>query len=121
MCFNIITMNYTILLLVKATPQWLTLPRTQRDQFVQTEVRAVLDKFSDQCSIRLFDCDFTHAQVSDFMIIETGNLEQYGYLTGYLRESKTLAVPYFEIKDIIIGVPNNFRGSMNIDDIVQAG
>ncbi|SKA47671.1 Darcynin, protein of unknown function [Chitinophaga eiseniae] len=114
-------MNYTIILLVKATPQWLTLPRPERDLFVQTEVRAVLDKFADQCSIRLFDCDFTHAHVSDFMIIETTNLEQYSYLIGYLRESKTLAVPYFEIKDIIVGVPNNFRGPMNIDDIRQAG
>lgn len=121
MCFNISTMNYIIILLVKATPQWLTLPRTQRDQFVQTEVRPILDKFAGQCSVRLFDCDFTHAQVSDFMIIETTNLEQYAYLIGYLRESKTLAVPYFDIKDIIVGVPNNFRGSMDIDDIRQAG
>ncbi|MBC9909629.1 darcynin family protein [Chitinophaga varians] len=114
-------MQYTIILLAKATPQWLTKSRSERDQFVTTEVRPILDKFSDQCSVRLFDCDFTHAAVSDFMIIETSNLEHFGYLVGYLRESHTFAAPYFDVKDIIIGVPNNFRGSMNVDDIRKAG
>ena len=112
-------MNYTIILLAKATPQWLTKSRSERDQFITTEVRPILDKFSDQCNVRLFDCDFTHAAVSDFMIIETANLEHFGYLIGYLRESHTFAAPYFDVKDIIIGVPNNFRGSMNVSDIVS--
>ncbi len=121
MCFNFTIMHYTIILTAKATAQWLTKSRPERDHFLETEVRPVLDKFADQCSVRLFDCDFTHAQVSDFMIIETDNLEHFGYLIGYLRESKTFAAPYFDVKDIIIGVPNNFRGPMNIDDIRKAG
>ncbi|WP_212004494.1 darcynin family protein [Chitinophaga sp. HK235] len=110
-------MNYTIIILINATPQWLTLPRKERDRFVQNEVNPIFDKFADKCKVKLFDSDFTCAGVSDFVIIETGNLEDFGYLMGYLRESKTFAVPYFEVKNIITGVPNNFRGSLDIADI----
>lgn len=110
-------MNYTILVLVNASHAWLSLKREERDLFVEKELQPVLQKYSDTCEIDIFDCDFTHASVSDFLIIKTTNLSDWGYLMGYLRESKTFAAPYFEVKDIVIGVPNNFRGSMNIDDI----
>lgn len=112
-------MQYTILILVKASHPWLSMPRAERDLFVENEIRPILSKYSDSCSIRLFDCDFTNAEVSDFFIIETADLIQYGYLIGYLRESKTLAVPYFEIKNIVIGVPNNFRGSMEVAKLIE--
>ena len=110
-------MEYTILILVNATNQWLLLPRKDRDSFVEKELQPVFEKFSSSCKIRLFDSDFTHSRISDFLIIETDNLKEYGYLIGYLRESKTFAIPYFEIKDLIIGVNNNFRGSLNIQNI----
>jgi len=110
-------MNYTILLLVNATSSWLSLSRTQRDHFVENELRPILTKYSRSCTISLFDCDFTNPNVSDFMIVETEDLKEFGFMMGYLRESKTFATPYFEIKELIVGVPNNFRGSMDIADI----
>ncbi len=110
-------MQYTIVILVKASHKWLSMPRVERDAFVAGEIRPILNKYSDSCSIRLFDCDFTHPDISDFFILETADLVQYDYLIGYLRESATFAVPYFEVKNIVIGVPNNFRGSMNLEDV----
>lgn len=110
-------MKYTILILVNATSQWLLLPRSARDAFVENELQPILKKFSSSCNIRLFDSDFTHSKISDFLIIETDDLNEYGYLIGYLRESKTFAAPYFEIIDLIIGVNNNFRGSLDIQDV----
>lgn len=110
-------MQYTILILAKASHQWLSMTRTTRDQFIENELRPLLGHFSTAMTIKLYDCDFTHAAISDFIILETSDLEKFGYLVGYLRESKTFAVPYFEVKDIVIGVPNNFRGSIDIADI----
>jgi hypothetical protein len=110
-------MTYTILILVNATPAWLTLSRIERDRFVEHELRPILGKYAHSCTIRLFDCDFTNPDVSDFMIVETAEMKDFGFLMGYLRESGTFAVPYFEIKNLIIGVPNNFRGSIGIADV----
>ncbi|MFP3597000.1 darcynin family protein [Chryseobacterium sp. SIMBA_029] len=110
-------MNYAIIILVNATSQWLSLSRTERDTFVDKELNGIFKKFKRTCNVKLFDSDFTNASVSDFMIVETDSLEQFGYLMGYLRESKTFAKPYFEVKDLIIGVPNKFRGSMDIQDV----
>jgi len=111
-------MTYTILVLANTTPSWLCLSRTERDHFVENEIRPILTKYAHSCTVRLFDCDFTNPGISDFMIIETKNMAEFGYMMGYLRESKTFAVPYFEIKDLIIGVPNNFRGSLDLANIV---
>ncbi|MBB6129534.1 darcynin family protein [Mucilaginibacter lappiensis] len=110
-------MKYTILILVNATGQWLTLPRAERDAFVENELRPIFKKFKTNCNIRLYDADFTHAHISDFLIVETDNLEDHAYLMGYLRESKTFAIPYFEVKELVVGVANNFRGSLAIEDI----
>ncbi|WP_428330584.1 darcynin family protein [Mucilaginibacter sp.] len=113
-------MEYTILILVNATNQWLSLPRAERDEFVEKELQPILKKYSSSCNVKLYDSDFTHPAVSDFLIIETNDLKEYGYMIGYLRESKTFAVPYFEIKDLIVGVNNNFRGSLSIGNIVKS-
>ncbi|HVI43213.1 MAG TPA: darcynin family protein [Chitinophaga sp.] len=113
-------MKYTILILVNATNQWLSMPRHERDVFVETEVRPIFDKYRDACDIKLFDADFTNSNVSDFLIVETSDMNAFGYMIGYLRESKTFAVPYFSIRELIIGVPNNFRGSLSIGDITGA-
>jgi Darcynin, domain of unknown function len=110
-------MNYTILILVNATPQWLSLQRSERDHFVETELQPIFAKYGHSCNIRLFDSDFTNPGVSDFIIVETEDLKEFGFMMGYLRESKTFAAPYFDIKDLIVGVPNNFRGSLDIADI----
>lgn len=110
-------MRYTIVILLNATPLWLSKSRAERDEFVNVELGPVLNHFSASCKVSLFDSDFTHAKVSDFMLVETDELETYGLMMGYLRESATLAAPYFVIQELVVGVANNFRGSMEIADL----
>ncbi|NSL88698.1 darcynin family protein [Chitinophaga solisilvae] len=111
-------MEYTILVLVNATSLWLSMPRTERDSFVEKEVRPILNHFSDRCNIRLYDADFTNAAISDFLIVETNDLSAFGFMMGYLRESKTFAAPYFTVQQLVVGVANNFRGSMDVKDLI---
>ncbi|WP_460472866.1 darcynin family protein [Emticicia fontis] len=100
---------YTILVLMNATPQWLSLARDQRSEFFKKQVMPIFQKVGQAVEVKLFDSEYFHAKVSDFMIISTGNLDQYKLLIEFLRDSKIYGVPYFEVIDIIIGQENLFE------------
>ena len=100
---------YTILVLMNATPQWLSLTREQRSQFFEKQIMPIFQKVGQLVEIKLFDSEYFHAGVSDFMIISTENLNQYKLLIELLRDSKIYGVPYCEVVDIIVGQENLFE------------
>ena len=100
---------YTILVLMNATPQWLSLSRDKRAVFFEKEVMPIFMKVGETIEVRLFDSEYFHSTVSDFMIIEAQNLHDYQELIERLRDTKIYAEPYFEIKDIILGQQNRFE------------
>lgn len=100
---------YTILVLMNATPKWLSLTRDQRSQFFEKQVMPIFQKVGQSVETKLFDSEYFHAKVSDFMIITTTDLNQYKLLIELLRDSKIYGVPYFEIVDIIVGQENLFE------------
>jgi folate-dependent tRNA-U54 methylase TrmFO/GidA len=102
-------MKYTILLLMSATPAWLKLNREQRAVFFEQKIAPIIQKFSKELDVRLFDSEFFHAAVSDYMMVETDNLDAYADFIEYLRDTEIYSVPYFELKDIITGVENRFK------------
>jgi len=100
---------YTILVLMNATPIWLSLTRDERSEFVEKELTPIFVRVSETVNIRLFDSEYFHSSVSDFMIVTTTNLDDYKLLIELLRDTKIYGVPYFEIKDIIVGQENLFE------------
>lgn len=100
---------YTILVLMNATPQWLSLTRDQRSQFFEKQVMPIFQEVGQSVDVKLFDSEYFHAKVSDFMIITTSHLNQYKLLIELLRDSKIYGVPYFEIVEIIVGQENLFE------------
>ena len=100
---------YTILMLMNATPQWLSLTREQRANYFEKSVLPSFQEVSKTVKVRLFDSEYFHAKVSDFMIVETASLNDYQQLIERLRDSKIYGAPYFEIKDIIVGQENRFE------------
>ena len=100
---------YTILVLMNATPKWLSLTRDERSEFVEKELTPIFVRVSKTVSVRLFDSEYFHSSVSDFMIVTTTNLDDYKLLIELLRDTKVYAAPYFEIKDIIVGQENLFE------------
>ena len=105
--------TYTVLLLMNATAGWLALSRQQRADYVEEHLLPLFGKFSHSCRVRMYDSEYFHAAVSDFLIIDTDNLKEYGYLMEHLRDSKVYAEPYFEVKDIIVGQENAFKDFEN--------
>ena len=100
---------YTILILMNASYQWLSLTREERSKFVEKELTPIFTRVSKTVSIQLFDSEYFHASVSDFMIVNTTSLDDYKMFIELLRDTKVYGTPYFEIKDIIVGQENLFE------------
>lgn len=100
---------FTIIVLMNATPQWLSLTRELRADFFEKSVAPVFKSVGNTVSVRLFDSEYFHASVSDFMIISADDLNDYQELIERLRDTKIYGTPYFEIKDIIVGQENRFE------------
>lgn len=100
---------YTVLVLMNATPQWLSLSRDDRSKFFEKELLPIFGKVSQTVDVQLFDSEYFHATVSDFLIISTTELDDYKLLIEMLRDTKVYGVPYFEIVDIIVGQEEMFQ------------
>jgi len=100
---------YTILVLLNATPQWLSLTREQRSTFFEEELTPIFLKVKSTTNVRMFDSEYFHSSVSDFIMINTTSLDDYKLLIECLRDTKIYSAPYFQIKDIIVGQENLFE------------
>ena len=100
---------YTILVLMNATSDWLSLSREARSQFFEKNIQPIFIEKSKSVSVKLYDSEYFHAQVSDFMILETRDLDDYKFIIEKLSDTKIYGIPYFQIKDIIIGQHNFFE------------
>lgn len=100
---------YTILVLMNATPEWLSLNRDERSEFVEKELTPIFVRVSETVTVQLFDSEYFHASVSDFMVVTTTNLDDYKMFIELLRDTKVYGAPYFEVKDIIMGQENLFE------------
>jgi hypothetical protein len=98
--------KYTILLLLKATPKWLCKTREERTDFFNKIILPLFDKFKTTQLVKFFDSEYYNAKVSDFLIIETTDLNNYQYFIELLRDTEIYSVPLFEVVDIIPGSEN---------------
>jgi hypothetical protein len=100
---------YTILVLMNATPAWLSLSRDDRSKFFEKAVAPAFVKAGESVRVRMFDSEYFNARVSDFLVIETMSLDNYKLLIELLRDTKIYSEPYFQIVEIIPGQENLFE------------
>lgn len=100
---------YTILVLMNATCEWLSLTREERSSFFNKELAPIINRVSQTVNVRMFDSEYFHSTVSDYMIVTTTELDDYKLLIELLRDTKVYGAPYFDIKDIIVGQENLFE------------
>ncbi|RVT97220.1 hypothetical protein EOD41_19650 [Mucilaginibacter limnophilus] len=100
---------YTILLLMNATPQWLSLTREQRSDFLEDQLMPIFGKVAKTVNVKMFDSEYFHSKISDFLIVTTHELHDYKLMVEMLRDTKIYGVPYFQITDIIVGQENLFE------------
>lgn len=100
---------YTILVLMNATPKWLSLTRDERSKFFEKEIMPVFQRVAKTVKAGFYDSEYFSSSVSDFMIVNTTSLDDYKLLIELLRDTKIYSAPYFEIKDIIAGQETLFE------------
>jgi len=102
-------MKYTILLLLKASPKWWGMSKEYRTKLFNQFLFPVLASYADHIHVQVFNAEAFHAQVSDFFVVETTNIEQYYQFLQELKSTKVFADEFFELHDIVMGAENGFR------------
>ncbi len=102
-------MNYTILILYRATHHSLALTRQQRNEFFSSEILPIVQQFEGRLTVRFFDSEAFHATTSDFLIINCEELQDYYYFMEYVRDTALFSKLYIELNDIITGIENGFQ------------
>ncbi len=101
--------SYTILLMMTATPAWLSLSREERGAFNTNVVEPLLGRYAERVQVRFFDAEAFAARCSDFVIFTALDLKAYYFLIEELRDTAMFAAPYFVVNDVIIGLENGYR------------
>jgi hypothetical protein len=99
--------RYTYFMLVRTTPQWLSLSRDARMTFADKVFKPVVGKFP-AVSLRYFDAEAFNARCTDVLMWETTDPAQYNFMVDALRDTPMYGVPYFEIVDIIGAVEDSY-------------
>lgn len=102
-------MQYTILILLKALPAWLAMSREERNGFTEKTLVPIFEKYAEALHISYHDSEAFHAEISDFMIIKTTDMKSYYFFIEELRDTPVFARPYFELKDLIMGLEDGYK------------
>jgi hypothetical protein len=101
--------EYTIVMSYSFSNEWLAKPRAERRAFEEQHLFPILMKYSDKLKRRSYDADAFQTHTSDFMIIETEDLDAYYFMIEELRDSKMLAKGYARIDNFMIGINNEYK------------
>lgn len=99
--------KFTFFVLMRATKEWLSLLRAERNEFVETNLNPLFAKYSS-VSVRFYDAEAFSSRCSDIAVFETDNLQEYYFLMDGIRDSKVFTVPYFEFIEIIPAIEGGF-------------
>ena len=100
---------YTIILLLQAQPNWLKLSRTERNTISGESFLSLLENFKEHMSFEYHDSEAFHATFSDFLLIKAADLQKYYFFIEALRDSALLSESYFELKEVVIGIPDGHK------------
>ena len=105
----LITMKYTIVILISTTEKWLRLSRPERNKFTEQVLDPILVKYKESLDVRMFDAESFNARNTDFIVIETTDLNQYYFFWEEIRDSKVYTEPYFIVNEIVVGKEDGFK------------
>ena len=102
-------MKYMILLMLKATPRWWVMSKDYRFNMFNRFFYPLLASYTDQIDVKVFNAEAFHTQVSDFIVLETIDLDKYYKFLQELKSSRLFTGEYFEMQDIMMGTENGFK------------
>ncbi|MEV5375795.1 MULTISPECIES: darcynin family protein [Streptomyces] len=102
-------MTYGIVLTYTVTPRWLALSREQRNAMRAQHLEPVFAAYADRVKARFFDAEAFNGRISDFAVLETGDLGSYYFLIEALRDTPVIAEGYLTFNDVFLGVEDGFH------------
>ncbi|MFE2911906.1 darcynin family protein [Kitasatospora indigofera] len=106
----------TAFMLVKTTPEWLTLTVRQRVDAFTTEVLPAIEARTTGVRSRFFDTEFYSARVTDVWMWEAENHRAYQLLIDALRETPFWD-RYFEVVDLLVGTENGYARTYGLEPV----
>ena len=100
----------TVLMLVKTTTEWLSIPALRRFELFQKQIGPILTKHAERVSLRLYDMEFYSARVTDVWMWEAKDHHDYELVVEELRDTPFWD-RYFDIVEILPGVENMYLNS----------
>jgi hypothetical protein len=95
----------TAFMLVKTTPEWLSLAVDERHRLLRLYVEPLLEKHTGSVRMRSFDIEFYSARVTDLWMWEATSHQAYQLLVEELRDTPFWD-RYFAIVEILPGIEN---------------
>jgi len=102
-------MKYSVLLMLSARSEWLVMNKEYRTNMFNQFLFPLLHSYSNQIKFTVYNSEAFHAEISDFIILETVNLESYYHFIKELKATKLFTGEHFKLKDIVLGAENGFR------------
>lgn len=99
--------KYSVFILLRATAEWLSLPRDERRAFFEGDFKGALAKHPG-VTLRYYDAEAFTTRCSDIAVFEADDLNDYYFLMERLRDSKMCTVPYFDFVDIVPSIEEGF-------------
>jgi Darcynin, domain of unknown function len=108
--------QFTVLMLVKADPEWLGLTAARVRSLAQEALAPILKKLAPNVTLGYWDVDFYSALVTDIWIWRTKDVGTYRQLLEDLREN-AFWTRHFKVVEILVGVDeaqarNYYRGHL---------
>lgn len=99
-------MKLTIFLHLQSAPQWLAIPRGQRNTLAQ---ELLAESQLPQCAeLRFYDAEAFTGDCTDILMIETDDLTAYQRAFDRLRDGAFFTKPYFTVTRIIPAIEDGY-------------
>ncbi len=102
-------MKFAIIVRYEFDPSWLRLSREERTANEEVFQKEIVGPFVDRLSVRHFDAEAFSTAYSDFLLIETEDLQAYYFFIEKLRDSDFIARGWVRLHDITIGIPDGYK------------
>ena len=94
--------------MLKATPKWWIMSNDYRKNIFHQHLFPLLATYAVHIHFKVFNAEPFQAQVSDFFIAETTNLEQYYLFLKEFKATRLFSNEHFELNEIVMGAENGF-------------
>jgi hypothetical protein len=98
---------FTIFVLLRALPSWLSLSRSRRDEIGSAAVASALK--DNDVTLRHFDAEAFTGFCSDVSVFEASDMMGFYFVMERLRDTPLFAQPYFELIQIVPAIEDGFR------------